>query len=158
MGERARALRPKAEDWMNLRPTVQDAAFGWDMETEFLWTGILWDHVEHFLLCSAMSTIPTAAACQQQMCLVGLRLVANKHSNIDFPCLTATNDVLGRHRVFCVFMWETHRAVDYSGQQVLVTTCMLAMQLAALSGRADTGSVAGGACRGQAGQRRLRAH
>ena len=104
--ERARALRPEAEDWMNLRPTAQMQPL-WDMETEFLWIGILWDHLEHFLLCFPPCLLSPAAACQQQMCLVGLRLVANKHSNIDFSmpsCLT--NDVLGRHRVFCVFMWK----------------------------------------------------
>lgn len=79
----------------------------WDMETEFLWTGILGDHVKHFLLRFSPCPLSPAAACQQQMCLADLCLVANKHSNIDFSmpsCLT--DDVLGRHRVFCVFMWK----------------------------------------------------
>lgn len=84
------------------------------------------------------------------MCLVGLRLVANKHSNIDFSmpsCLT--NDVLGRHSGFlCVYV-ETHRAVDYSGQQVLVTTHAGHAADSSERDGADTGSVAGARAEGR---------
>ena len=128
-----------------------DAAFVGHGDS-ILWTGILWDHVEqallHFLLCPLFP----AAACQQQMCLAGLCLVASKHSNIDFSmpgCLT--NGVLRRHRVFCVLMWKhieqwiTAVSRSWSGH-----TCWLCGWQVCAKGRCRQDCW--GACRGQAGQ------